>query len=343
MNLLNYAWPESILYEIYWIRDNFADTLKPFNILVGTKGHVEKGFFVPQDNRNCKVKTNAGVIKIKVTEEDNNMGKRVGNYTNPQTGEEDWLEPDSVGMIVLQSKIITKVGEVNQSSIDFKLSASADENNILLTAEYSTNGQKYISKPAETPSETFADVLKDYIYADKTLDDSQLIKDMKDKACQDLSQRLMDNNILIGGMQFAGIGFVTADGDKMLTIESIDFDYTVQNNSGVRTAKLNNCVGTASLTNLENPQVVLYTGSYKIELIGIEVKQAEEGRLKDYVLSIQDIKITSDSSMPEHKVYESMNLNNEDFVDSFIEERKKLLPSVNNEDDDFDDRFGGLF
>jgi hypothetical protein len=206
-------------------------------------------------------------IRKPISEEDNAMGKRVGSYINPTTGEEDWLEPETISMVVLQPKMITKVGEVNQSAIDFKLGATKDEENITLIAEYTSNGSKYSSEPVLIPSESFADEFKDVIYSDKSLDEADIVKTAKETACQDLTKKLMDNSILMGGMNFAGFGFVTVDNDKTLTLESIEFDYKIEGNKGVCSATIRNCVGQASLQNLEHPVIKLWNGTHKIELV----------------------------------------------------------------------------
>lgn len=271
------------------------------------------------------------------------MGKRIGSYINPVTGEEDWFEPDTINMIILQPRMVTKVGDTNQSSIEFKLDSINNDDTIVLTAEYESNDKKYVSTQIETPSETFADELKDIIYADKSLDESDLIISMKDKACEDLTRRLMDNGILTGGMKFTGFGFVYADNDKVLTIESIDFDYRVSNGRGIYTAEIHDCVGQASLNNLENPIIKLWNGTHSIEVVNPKVEEALEGRLKDYRITMSDIVIKSDFEMPEHKVFENPNFSNENFMDEFITERKSLLDDISGNDSDLEDRFDDLF
>lgn len=292
----------------------------------------------------CYVGVNQEILfYFKITKEDNDMGKRVGSFINPATGEEDWLEPETISMVVLQPKMITKVGEVNQSAIDFKLDATKDEENIMLIAEYSSNGARHSSAPVLMPAETFADKFKDIIYSDKSLDESDIVKAAKETACQDLTRKLLDNNVLMGGMSFAGFGFVTVDNDKVLTIESIDFDYRIENEKGVCSATIRGCVGQASLQNLENPVIKLWNNTHRVELVKPVVTEAIEGRTKDYVLKIDSISVTPDTSMPEHATYEKPDFKNEDFLDKFISERKSLLDDISGDDSDLDDRFSDIF
>lgn len=292
----------------------------------------------------CYVGINQEILfYFKKTKEDNDMGKRVGSFINPATGEEDWLEPDTINMVVLQPKMITKVGEVNQSAIDFKLDSTKDEDNIILVAEYSSNGKKFSSEPVMMPAGTFANEFADIIYTDKSLDEAEIIKNAKDTACQDLTKKLMDNSILMGGMNFAGFGFITVDNDKVLTLESIEFDYRVEGDKGVCSATIKGCVGQASLQNLENPEIKLWNGTHRIELVKPVVTEAIEGRIKDYVLKIDNISLNPDKTMPEHATYEKPDFKNEDFLDKFISERKSLLDDISGEDSDLDDRFSDLF
>lgn len=347
MNLVHLVGPANLEREdTFWEIIGFRRNVRYAAILpIGTIGFVLKNsnedfVFHPATKSTYSCHTRSLMLKLCTeTEEENAMSKRVGSFINPTTGEEDWLEPETISMVVLQPKMVTRVGEVNQSAIDFKLSASADENNILLTAEYTVNGTKYTSNPSSMTSEAFAEEFATIVYSDKALDESEMIKEAKNQASQDLTRRLMDNSILMGGMQFAGFGFVMVEDDKVMTLEVIDFEYTVQGGTAVRTAQIRNCVSQASLLNLDGPQVKLWTGTHRIELVNpvVNANDSVEGRVKQYKLTISDLVITPDTTMPEHKVYENPNFNDEAFLDAYISERKTLLDDLSAKDDALDD------
>jgi uncharacterized Zn ribbon protein len=181
------------------------------------------------------------------------MSRRVGNFVNPQTGEDDWLEPDTVELIVLQPTMVTRVSETVQTPIDFKLSNDDANHVIALSAKYTANGTTYSSNPVSMDEEEFANQFAQQVYSDKALDEAEIVKQAKNTAVQDLSRRLMDNNVLIGGMKLKGLGFVIVEGDKVMTIDELEFEYTVENSHGIKTVVLKNCVGNASLQNLANP------------------------------------------------------------------------------------------
>ena len=246
-------------------------------------------------------------------------------------------------MIVLQPRIVTKVGDTNQSTIEFKLDSTEDEENIILVAEYTVNGNKFVSDPVLMPSLQFAEVFSVVIYEDKCLDDTELIKDAKEQACKSLTAKLMDNNVLLGGTDFIGFGFVFVENNKVLTVEKIEFSYKYESNRKHYTAVIRNCVGNVSFSGLNNPTIEFWTGRHKVKLHNPQVTKAIEGRLKDYELSISDITISVDNNMPAHTVYDKLNFNNEDFLEAFIKERNSLLDNLLVNDLDLDDRFDDLF
>lgn len=278
-------------------------------------------------------------------EEEQTMSTKVGSFTNPTTGETDWLEPNTISIIVLDSKMVVRVNETAKTPIDFKLNTTPDEKHITLTAEYTANNKKYSSNPVLIDVEKFASEFAVVVYQDTALDETDMIKDAKEEASRDLTKRLMDNNILMGGMQFAGIGFVYVDKEKVMTLEGIDFDYKVENGTPVRTAQIRNCVSQASLANLDNPRIVLYTGTHSVELLSpvVNMEKSSEGRIKTYLLNISDIVVKVDSENPEHTEFKELNFNNEDFVDLFVSDRKGLLDDITGNDSSFDDQFADLF
>lgn len=315
---------------------------------IGDKGHAayRGDIFISETNKVTTCLSSDLVLKIHTqTEEENEMSKKVGSFTNPNTGEEDWLEPSTISIVIVQPKMVTRVGETNQSAIDFKLDCTTDEEHITLVAEYTVSGVKYSSAPVLMPVEEFAIDFANLIYADRALDEADLIKEAKDQASQDLTRRLLDNNILMGGMQFSGFGFVNVGGDKVMSIDIVEFEYAIQSGQPVKSAMIRNCVSQASLLNLENPQIEFFTGTHKVVLVNPVVKQEGtlEGRIKTYALSIDDIVVTVDASMPDHKVYEACDFDNESFLDAFVEERKSLLDDIVGDDSDLDDQLAGLF
>jgi hypothetical protein len=309
----------------------------------GMLGYISRGMFYLTTSSVCISADKLELSYYNEDKEEYTMGRRIGNFVNPQNGEPDWLEPETVSMIILQPQMVTRVGEVSQSSIEFKLTENEENKTIDLVAEYSVGNNKYTSEPIKMQEDNFSEEFSKIVYEDKALDDSDIIKETKSEAIKNLTAKLLDNGIMIGGMQFNGFGLVVADKDKVMTIESLDFNYTIEDNRGVRTVKLYNCVGQVSLKNLERPDIKFYTGTHKISLIDPQVTASQEGRLKDYTLTVRDFKLNTDATMPEHKIYDKINANNDDFLDEFIMERKSLLDDVIDRDEDLDDRFSDFF
>jgi hypothetical protein len=269
--------------------------------------------------------------------------KRVGSYIHPADGVEDWFEPSTIGMVVLNAKMITKIGDTNATAIDFKLGYLPEKNAVSLIAEYTVGNNKYTSNVVKMDEVEFGNQITQKVYEDKPIDEAQIIVDAKNKCVENLTIKLMDDSILTGGMRFPGFGLIIVDGDNTLTFEALDIDYKVERGQGIKTVNIYQSVGQASLSNLESPEISLWTGTHKVSLIKPEVQTAIEGKIKQYTLLVEDIIIALDSSMPEHTVYENPDFENEGFVEAFIADRKTLLNDTIIHDKDLDNRFGGLF
>lgn len=271
------------------------------------------------------------------------MSRKVGSFTNPNSGETDWFEPDTISMVILQSRMITKVGDTVQTAIDFELGNDNAKKVVTLQAKYTTNGTTFTSKIVEADELEFGAQFVDRVYADDALDNAKIVEEMKSEAIKDLTKRLMDNGVLIGGMEVEGIGFILVDGDKVLTVEELTFEYSVVENQPVNTVTLKNCVGQAALKNLNNPEIEFYTEGYKISVVNPQLKEEKEGRLKDYVVNASDVLVSKSSNMPKYTSFENFNPNDEAALEEFISSRKSLLDDTIEQDEDLDDRFGSLF
>lgn len=281
------------------------------------------------------------------------MGRKVGNFKNPQTGENDWLEPDSVEMILLQSKMVQssnglKTDDIINNPIDFKLGNIDVEEVITLKAEYQNNNTFYSSDVIKMKEEDFAKALANATYSGEVIDSSKLIIEAKEKAIESLSKKLLDQGIIIGEMYFQGFGFVMANNEKLMTIESIEYKQNVQKNNSynekiIKTAKIKDCVSLASLNNIENFEIVFYTGTHKIKITNCEVTSSSEGKIKNYEMSIENIEIDKDDTMPEHDTYEELKYEDEEFMNDFFINRNALLDNKTEDDDMMESRFDDLF
>jgi hypothetical protein len=269
------------------------------------------------------------------------MARRIGNWTNPNTGEADWFEPETINLIALQPKMVLRVGDTVQTAVDFRLGNINETKKITLFAEYTSNGKQYVSKTIEVDEVEFGEQFIQKVYAERALDEADIVKSMKDQCMEDLTKRLMDAGILLGGMQLAGFGFVFAEGDRVMTIDGLDFEYVIRENQGVKNVVLHNCVGQVELSSLDRPNIEFYTGQYKIVAVTPKVTKSVESKIKEYTIEVKDFVVTPNTTMPEHKAYEKINVNDDEFIDAFIKERKTLLDDIFGRDDD-DDRIDDI-
>jgi hypothetical protein len=309
--------------------------------VVGKKGNVVRGsIYLGPFEIGLNV---ACIMPYKEEEKEMSEPRKVGNYIYPGDGTEDWFEPDTVGMVVLDPLTITRFGDTNSTPISFSLSNNSEKKVIILIAEYTVGNRKFVSNCIEMPEEEFGDQATQKIYEDKHIDQAPILIEAKKKAVENLTSKLLDAGILTGGMRFAGIGLIKIDGDNVLTAEAFDVSYTVERGVGTKSVKISQVVGQASLKNLENPEITLWTGTHKISLVRPEVKESIEAALKEYTVVVQDIIIEKCMEKPEYVVFENPNFDNEEFLENFIKTRKEMLDESINHDKCLDERFEDLF
>jgi hypothetical protein len=260
------------------------------------------------------------------------MEKRVGSFINPKTGEEDWIDIMLANSIVLLSDTVTKVGDTSQSRVTYHFDYDAKADKLFFTAKIKLDGNDYSSDKIEYGQEALANIFKDSSYMEKPLDEMDAIKELKVVGCQNLTNVLLRHNIIIGGASFTGLGFVYVENDKMLSIESIDLRYSVDNNSKPSyEATLKNCVGQAPLDSLINPEIRFYTGEKVLRISDIKVASSVDGMVKSFVVTMPGIELSSSNEMLEHKTFDASNFTDEEYLREFVIDRSSLLY---NPDDD---------
>lgn len=257
--------------------------------------------------------------------------KRVGSYINPITGEEDWVEPETIPNILLIPQRVTRVGDTFETPIDFKMSYVKSEEVINLYAEYNMGTRTYRSTSYSIPVEDIANEIALIVYANKALDDSDLIKEAKRVTMQNLTEKLFNENIVLSDFEVKGLGFIYVDGLKAMLFETAGLKAEGRDKILI----IKDCIGSVSLENLDNPKILFNTGNHEIEFMFEKVKSSQEGRIRTYEVNISDLIVKPKVQL--------INLEEIKDEDELIKNRMQLLDSFTPVDDDFDDRFGGFF
>ena len=270
------------------------------------------------------------------------MGRRIGNFIDPNTGETNWLDVSTVKNIRLAPVSITQFKSNNnyQALVNFKLDNIDMLKVIALTAEFETNNKVYKSDAQQMDEMVFAQHLADAVHAEETLDSCEFIRDMKTKALDDLKGKLLSNGILVDVIELKGAGYIISKDTKVMTIDNMAI--TV-NNDRTATVVLEACVGNITLSNLiEQPEIVFYSGGFEFKIYDFEIEDSVEGKIKTYQLSVEDIMI---EDAHDEVYFEPVQLdtNNEDSIDEFIASRKVMLDDRLDVDDTLGDRFADIF
>lgn len=270
------------------------------------------------------------------------MGRRIGNFIDPNTGETNWLDVSTVKNIRLAPVSITQFKSNNnyQALVNFKLDNIDMLKVIALTAEFETNNKVYKSDAQQMDEMVFAQHLADAVHTEETLDSCEFIRDMKTKALDDLKGKLLSNGILVDVIELKGAGYIISKDTKVMTIDNMAI--TV-NNDRTATVVLEACVGNITLSNLiEQPEIVFYSGGFEFKIYDFEIEDSVEGKIKTYQLSVEDIMI---EDAHDEVYFEPVQLdtNNEDSIDEFIASRKVMLDDRLDVDDTLGDRFADIF
>lgn len=257
--------------------------------------------------------------------------KRIGSFINPATGEEDWVEPETIPNILLIPNRVTRLGDTFETPVDFKMVYVEQEEVINLYAEYTVGSKIYRSSNHSFPVEDIANEIALIVYANKTLDDSTMMQEAKRITMQNLTEKLFNEGIILSNFNVRGLGYVYVQKQKAMLFESIQ----VQQSNRDITATISECYSSVSLGNLDSPKFVFNTGNHEIEFDLNSVTHAEEGRIKTYNLIISNLKVKQKTQL----------INLEKFADEerLLENRMQMLDSLVQLDDDFDDRFGDFF
>lgn len=265
------------------------------------------------------------------------MGRKVGSFTNPETGQNDWIDLANISKLPLIPDQVTRFKDVRETLISYRFESDDANKMIQLFAEYSYNSERIVSQPQNIDEELFASQLAENVYSDNTIDNAPVVLEAKKKAKQEIGEYLLDRGALISDSEISGIGFICSDEARTITIEKM-FVTAYQN--GTADIMLIHCVGNANLKNIINPNIVFYTDNHKIVIRNYTVKSDSTDIIRNYCVTVSDVVI---QPIDEKVEYEKMELNKDDeeSLEKFLIARRSLL-NDNSSDDEFDARFDDI-
>lgn len=258
---------------------------------------------------------------------------RIGNYIDPLTGEEHWVEPETIENILLIPKRITKLGDNFETPIEYRITYNEAEKTVGIYAEYIYNNRSYRSTSVDFDVEEFANEIAMIVYANRTMDDSDLVKEAKEKTTALLVDRLFNEGVILSDFNSKGIGYVYANDDKKVIVFD-EIECRSQGTGRYISLTMKNCVGAISLQNIDRPRITFCTNNHEISFEFIQVVESEEGRIRNYEIEISDLSIKPKTTV----------ITLQDFADEddLIQNRMSLLDSLVDEEDDLDDRFDDI-
>ncbi|MCY8890439.1 hypothetical protein P8918_12755 [Bacillus spizizenii] len=269
------------------------------------------------------------------------VGRKVGSFIDPNTGETHWLEVNTVKQIKLSPMSVTRFREqVNyRSMVEFKLDNVDLLKVITLTAEYETNNKVFRSDAIQIDELKFAEHLAYAAFNEETIDNADFMVEMKNAALEDLRGKLLSEGILIEEIELKGAGYIYSKGKKVMTIDGLQVKVNRDTTADV---VLRDTVGSISLASLIEPEIVFYSSGFEFKIEEFTIIDQMEGKLNRYTLSVQDISIEE----TEEEVYFrpfKIEAENEEVIDDFVMDRKGMLDNIMVNDNSFDDRFADIF
>ena len=256
---------------------------------------------------------------------------RINGYINPSTGETDWVQPDvfNDSRLIITGTTINCIGSSEIDFINYNIHYTPGNHYIEFFATYDAkNGKKYVSNPIKVDLKAFCDETAYLAYSGLRYNKSKMIDDLKIIAFNDITNKLFDDNIIVGNFKKEGIGFVLLEGKRVITIESIQVDYNL--NSQLINVELKDCIGNINLDTLEVFQIEFNTPEHKIILNNNEVNESSVGKIKNYKLTSSEIIVSKQENL-----FDYTKIKDEEIL---ISKRLKLLDDISDEDE-FDERF----
>lgn len=265
------------------------------------------------------------------------MGRKVGSFTNPETGQNNWVDLANLPKLPLIPSQVTRFKDVRETLITYRLESNDVSKTVQLFAEYSYNNERIVTRPQDIDEEIFAQELAENVYADNTIDNAPSILAAKHTAMQEIGEYLLDRGALISNAELSGIGFICSDDARTITIEKM---IVTAYQNGTADIVLLHCVGNANLKNIINPSIVFYTDNHKLVIRNYTVKEDSTDIIRSYCVTVSDVNI---QPLDEKVDYEKMELNkdDDDSLEKFLIARRSLL-NDNSPDEEFDDRFADI-
>jgi hypothetical protein len=266
------------------------------------------------------------------------MGRKVGNFTNPDTGQLNWLDMANVPKLPMIPDQITRFKDVRQTLVTYRLKVDEPNKQVQLIAEYEYQGAKITSAEQNMDEELFARQLSECIYADNTVDSTPLVVEAKRLALQDIGEKLLDSGAIMGNAILSGIGFVRSKEIRVITIDSM---LVTAYQNGTADIRLSNCVGNAALKNLIEPNIVFYTDSHRLEISGFTIKEDNNDLVRNYIVTVADITVLPKNEEISYEAIE-LNMDDEETVERFLLSRRSLLIDNSSTEDELDERFADM-
>jgi len=215
------------------------------------------------------------------------MGRKIGNFTNPDNGQNFSMHTDNLPHLPAIPTQVTRFKDVRETLVTYRFLSNDKNKTVQLVAEYEYNGEK-LQAVQEIDEEIFARQLAENAFADNTVDSSAVVIEGKELALQEIGEVLLDAGAILGNASLGGIGFVYAKDQRVISIESM---LVVAYQNGTADITLRNCVGHAALKNLIDPYIVFFTDRHKLEIRNYSLKVDNNDLVRNYVITTADINI----------------------------------------------------
>jgi hypothetical protein len=278
------------------------------------------------------------------------MGKHIGNFKHPESGNTCYVDVDMLKHISLAKADVAVAGQRSSLAINYELTYNSNTDQIELKGTLKQADKTIKSQAYPIDSFKFAQLLFDIIVKDDEenyIDNHALVSEPKEKARVEIVSSLLSENILLLNSTYYGFGFIKVGGDKVITIDKFHIKRDMVNNYTEMVIELKNCCGIAELAKLEEPSAEFYTNGKLFNIASFKVVDTQEGRLKQYNVQTGNIDIT-DAQLPAEYAdiaaspIDNSKTNDDMYLDAATSVRISLLDEE-NEVSNLESMFEGLF
>lgn len=210
------------------------------------------------------------------------MSRRIGDYTDPKTGEKHWFEPETVSQYPLPNQRLLILGNSEHTIVEFELSNNDTAATIDCVAKVTINGEVIRSEKASMNELVFADLTFDAYVSQHTFSTKKEVIAYQDIAINSLKNKLLnEKNLLTNGLDLEGFVFVNYGDDRVAVSDNMHVSFATYNSD--LQLEVKDVVSKTTIIEEKSPTIGITLPNGITRLFrGVRINEVESGIVSNY-------------------------------------------------------------